>query len=767
MKWFDWLIMILPVIGVLYMGWYARRYIRGVVDFLSAGRLCGRYIISTASVASGLSIIGIVAYVEIHYRTGYGLGFWYSIMTPISIILGLMGFFTYRYRETKAMSMGQFVEMRYSRKLRIFAALLRSLSEMLANMIMPAIAARFFIYFLGLPKYVDIIGFKVSTFCLLILVSLVLALCIICMGGMLCIVITDSMQGLIMYPLLVMFVVFILYKFSWFQEIAPVLGDRAPGESFLNPYDIKNLRDFNYFSLTLVIIGLFMNAGSWVTGAATNARSPHEQKMARLLGNWRGALSGLFYLLIAVAILTVLTHRNYAGEAREIRAHICKQVATEVAKDPAVRDSVVAVTQSIPAHNHQIGVNEPLSEKKNLDTPYLDAAHKELQKMPQGHALFQEFRTLYNQMMMAVTMRHLLPPGMLGMFCLLLILAMISTDDSRIYSAASTITQDIILPFRKTPFTLKQHMWVIRGVSIGVGIFFFFGSFYMSQLDYIQLFVRLMTMMWICGCGPIMIFGVYSRFGNTWGAWASLLSGMFMGMTSVLLQRTWASAIYPWLERNDLVETVGNALTTISSPLNPYVVWEMNPVKCPINSYELSLIATIVSLSLYCGVSWLTGIGKEKFNLERMLHRGIYAIDGEKKLKTDWSFRGVLSKLVGITPEYTTGDKCIAWGLFCYSMIYRFSICFVLVFILNLFSPWKNAYWSNYFLITALVVPGIVAAITTVWFGIGGIRDMIRLFHDLKARDTVNALDDGRVDGHMSLADKSQLEEIERKNKQK
>ena len=35
----DWLIVVIPVAFVMGMGVYSRRYIRGVSDFLSAGRL--------------------------------------------------------------------------------------------------------------------------------------------------------------------------------------------------------------------------------------------------------------------------------------------------------------------------------------------------------------------------------------------------------------------------------------------------------------------------------------------------------------------------------------------------------------------------------------------------------------------------------------------------------------------------------------------------------------------------------------------------------
>ncbi|MBE6358345.1 MAG: sodium:panthothenate symporter [Lentisphaerae bacterium] len=767
LSWIDYLVLIIPLAFVYFMAFYCRRYIRSVVDFIAAGRLCGRYVMSVAGVATSLSVIGIVAYVEVHYKTGFALGFWQSLVLPISVVMGLTGFFSYRFRETKAMSVGQFLEMRYSRKFRIFAAGLRSLSEMLANMIMPAIAARFFIYALDLPGHFKVCGIEFNTFGTLIIVSLIMAISIIWISGDLGITVTDTLQGLLFYPLLVTFVVFCLTQFDWFQEISPVMADRVPGESFLDPYDMRELRDFNFFFLGVTIFGTILQRGSWVTGEGSRARSPHEQKMAGLLGDWRSALNILFYVLVAIVILTVMNHVNYADKSKAIRADLSTQVARQISPTDEIRENLISAVNNIPKHNHITGKDTPLSEKNNLDTPYLDTAKEELKNAPdnQGSKLYQQFRTLYHQMMMAVSIRHILPPGMLGLFLLMMIMAMVSTDDTRIYSAATTIAQDVVLPLRKKPFTPEGHMMMIRWVSVGIGIFFFFGSFFMAQLDYINLFVTLMCTMWLGGCGPVMIFGLYSRFGNTYGAWSSLLTGMFLGFNSIFLQRKWADLIYPYLERHGLVESVGNFLTAVSKPFNPYIVWEMNPAKCPINSYELYFMTMVITLALYCLISYLTNIGKEKFNLDRMLHRGIYAINGEKKIKTGWSFKGVISKLVGITPEYTTGDKWIAWGLFSYSIVYKFILIFVVVLIIRPFVPLSMKFWSNYFLVTYMIIPGIVAALTTVWFAVGGINDLRQLFRDLKARSEVNILDDGRVEGNVSLADKKAFEEIEERQK--
>ena len=764
MNWLDWVIVICPVIFIMFMGFYIRRYIRGVSDFLVCGRVCRRYVITTANMANALGLITLVAFIEVHYKTGFALTFWNSITLPITVIMSLTGYCIYRFRETKAMSIGQFIEMRYNRSLRIFACFVRSIAELMANIIMPAIAARFFIAFLGFPQKVVIFGFEIPTFMIIVAVLLTLAIAIIYMGGMLAINVTDTIQGLICFPVITVFIIFFLIKFSWSGEVVQVMSDRVAGESFLNPYDIQNLRDFNIFMLITSILNTFLNHSSGLTGGSNSALSAHEAKMGAILGSWRGAFTTVFYIAFAIAILTMMNHVNFAEDAKAIRTNISKNIAEELIIDNAERQKFINAIEDIPASSHVIGKDAPLSHKQNLDTIYYETAQKQFGTDGEGSSKAQQYKTLFNQLMLPGAMRHMLPTGLAGLFCLMIILFIISTDDSRIYSACSTLVQDCVVPFYKNEtLSPEKHILWIRMIAIGIGILFFFGSFFMSQLDYINMFVQIMYGMWTGGAGPMLIFGFYSSFGTTAGAWASLLSGMGVSFLGIFLQRNWAETIYPYLEANGMVEAVGNFLATASKPFNPYIVWEMNRLKCPINAYEFFFMAMVISLLVYIIVSYLTC--KERFNLDRMLHRGIYS-DGEQKLRSKWSIKTVFGKLIGITPEYSKSDKLISYLVFGYTFGYKFFIGFILVVLWNLISPWKMEWWGHYFLFFSLVIPGIAAAITTVWYGIGGTVDLFRLFRDLENR-IVDPLDNGMVEGHVSLSDKKRFAEVEKENQEK
>ena len=68
----------------------------------------------------------------------------------------------------------------------------------------------------------------------------------------------------------------------------------------------------------------------------------------------------------------------------------------------------------------------------------------------------------------------------------------------------------------------------------------------------------------------------------------------------------------------------------------------------------------IVSIALYVIISLLNG--KQKFDLDKMLHRGKYAIADDATAVTDKPVTG-FQALFGINKDFTCGDKIIYWAI--------------------------------------------------------------------------------------------------------
>ena len=816
MHWIDWLITIIPVLFVLGLAVYCRRYVRGVADYLAAGRVAGRYLMCVAGLESALGVTMVVANSEAKYKTGFAMDFWQNLTLPVFMIMGLTGFCFYRFRETKALSMGQFLEMRYSKSFRVLAATVRTTAEMACNAIGPAITANFFIYFLGIPHRFVIAGVTVPTFAIVVGSVLVMAIVIMWYGGRLSLMVTDCILGLLSYPIFVLITVYVMWHFSWNGQIAPTMSDRVAGEDFLNPFKMQDMRDFNIFWVAVGLFSAVMNRAVWVGNDGSNAgRTPHEQKMAGILATWRQGFSGLLTLMIAVAVITLMGHRDFSTDAKDVRINVTRLVADEVVPNKDTQQRLVTRLQEIPVTEHRIGVDPPYSAKQNADTPYMAAAHDVLGHDGKGNDTYQNFESLYRSMMMPLALRKLLPVGMTGLFCLMMLMMFLATDTSRMFNSSSTLIQDIVMPMRKKALTREQHVQWLRWGAVGVAVAFFVASMLFRQMDFIWMFTTIVLSVWLGGAGVMMIGGLYTRFGNTVGAYAALIVGAAISVGAIVAQNTWPAHLYPWLNRMGWVPAISAFMDWVTSHTAPWVVWKMSDTKFPINSVEVSFVAMLAGIAVYVAGSLLTYKGP--FNLERMLHRGQYDTEGAHAVvknsepeqrgtprrprkvysvvlptaaiwiigivlwnmftpwpikgartwfwlialaatsvgaaaSSKWLWKNVISKLLGIDHECTRGDKVLIWSVFLFTIVYQMLACFVMVVVWNAISPWPDGWWSKYFYVTQLLVPAMVGVVSTVWFLWGGIIDTRQLFKDLAAR-VDNPLDDGRVHGHVSLMD--------------
>lgn len=87
----------------------------------------------------------------------------------------------------------------------------------------------------------------------------------------------------------------------------PTMWTGFPGKCFLNPYDISQLRDFNIFAMIVTLLGSILNRASLIGNDTSGAgRTPHEQKMANVLGTWRNGFTYTAMMLLAIITVTFM-----------------------------------------------------------------------------------------------------------------------------------------------------------------------------------------------------------------------------------------------------------------------------------------------------------------------------------------------------------------------------------------------------------------------------------------------------------------------------
>src|SRR5205823_765901 len=122
---------------------------------------------------------------------------------------------------------------------------------------------------------------------------------------------------------------------------------------------------------------------------------------------------------------------------------------------------------------------------------------------------------LQKQMTVPVVLRYLLPTGIKGLFCAIMIMGLLAGDAAHMHSWGSIFVQDVILPLRKRPLSPAQHIWALRMAMAAVAAFAFFFSTIFSQTQYIALWWAITAGMFTGGAGAAIVGGLYSRTGTT------------------------------------------------------------------------------------------------------------------------------------------------------------------------------------------------------------------------------------------------------------
>jgi solute:Na+ symporter, SSS family len=685
----DWSIVVFVIAGMIYSVRATSGLMRSVSDFLAAGRSAGRYVISISSGAAGLGAITIVTYMEMNYIAGFSMSWWGMTMGLVILGLSVCGWVIYRFRQTRCLTLAQFFEERYSRKFRIFTGLVAFVAGLINFGIFPAVGARFFIYFCGLPQSFSIFGFDISMFPVLMIALLSISLYFVFSGGQIAVIIADFFQGAFINIVFVVIVLFLFVKVDMTQihsalsetplqeakkelvqiqdsekyklltevqqqEKVEAVNEKHANKSRINPFKTGHVEDFNFWFFLIGIVGVMYGTMSWQGAQAYNAsaKSAHEAKMGGMLAGWRGMPQTLFFLFVPIVAYTLMNHSDYSHLATAVNASLA-------------------------------GVGSD---------------------------------TLISQLRVPLVLSHILPVGLLGAFAAVMIAAFISTHDTYLHSWGSILVQDVIMPMRKKPFTQKQHILVLRLSITFVALFIFFFSLLFNQTQKIALFFAITGAIFAGGSGAVIIGGLYWKKGTTQAAWTAMITGASIAVSGIIAKQISAT----WLVSPDGFVMLKNFIIGMRE-INGQIYWA---------------IGMGASSILYIGISL---ISKTNCNLDKLLNRGEYAVDDELVIVNAEPERGW--KMLGMGREFTRGDKII----FIVNYIWTggWTIVFAIGTIYNLNHDVSDTTWMKFWEIY-LIIQIVIAVISIFWFTAGGLIDLKKMLNRLKHRNRDEA-DDGFV----------------------
>lgn len=506
----DWAIL---VAGFLFfLGWaiYLNTKCRTVADYLVSGRKVRMWLGMGAGIGGEIGLISIAAMCEQGYRNGFS----FVVINLLSLVIvvplfGVYGFGIERFRATKAMSVPQYIEMRYSKRLRILTGMTNCLAGVIQMCVFPIGGAIFVRRLLNAPDTTALMGFNVPTDWVLMFILLVCPIIFTTLGGYTTLMVTNFFQGmLIMLTMTWLFGHLITQAsnppgfLSGLQDMWTGLEQNLHAAGF-NPFaDNPDAYGWQWFIfLNLMTILLQFSYGPYLQQYAAMDK-PKTVSRSYLLSAIFGFGRGLVVFGLGAA-------------------------------------AVAALGRGVPVELSAAGFTA--TEWANYATPY--------------------YLSLVG-----------IPMVLMGLLLVGLLFADVAVTDKYILSWSTSIVNDCIYPFRKKPFSPSQQIWAVRiTILVLCVIFFIFGLFYkpgMTLWSFMWLTANL-----IGGTGIAVLLGMYWRGAKTLGAYVCIAVCVIVPIADVITRQVLAHAgreTLPWTPEQTGLYTylAGAALMIIFSLLS-------------------------------------------------------------------------------------------------------------------------------------------------------------------------------------------------------
>ena len=483
----DWLILSVIFAAFLGLAIYVNSFVRSVVS----GRKVRVWLGMGAGIAGELGLVAIASICE----QGYMRGFSFVLIGILGMIImvplfGIFGFGIQRFRATKAMSVPQYIEMRYSKRLRILVGFFNCMAGVFQMCIFPIVGANFVKVLIHAPDNAVIAGMVIPVSWIIMFIFLSATIIFTYLGGYITLTVTNFFQMIIIMVALY-WIFFLIIAKTGLQAYWTGM-EQAKGASGFYPFSGEgdSYSVIWFLWMTVMSILLQFSYGPYLQKYASMDR-PKTASRSYLWGTLFG--NGRTFIILALGVA-----------------------------------ALGAIGSGIPS-----GVSVGKTEWANMATPYY--------------------------------LSQMIPPVLMGILLAGLLFADVATTDQYILTWSTSIVNDCICPFKKTPFTPQAHIKAVKNtILILCVVFFFFGLIYKPTLP-------IWEYLWLCaniigGTGIAVLFGMYWKRATTAGAYAAIFTSLVLPISDLVARRIY-EVLHPGKEFWLKPETTGFTTYVIATVL--------------------------------------------------------------------------------------------------------------------------------------------------------------------------------------------------------
>ncbi len=294
----DLIFVIAYLLLIFLSGTLVKKYIKGIDNFLVAGRSMGYHLGLLSLMCTEIGMITYVYYAELGFKAGFAALIVAFPPVIAYMFLGKTGFIIKPLLEMKISTIPEFFSRKYSKGVRFYIGIIMAVGGILNFGVFPGVEANFINIITGIPK-----DYLLVT--MVVLLTLVLLYTVA--GGMVSVIITNYIQYVLLSFGMVFITVYGIYEIGWGNLVDSV--SKEIGEKGINPFTPSIIE--GEFGIGFIVWQVLFWIALLVGWQAISMRlfSSKDSKVGQKIYTWSGLMflsRGIMPILWGIMAIAVV-----------------------------------------------------------------------------------------------------------------------------------------------------------------------------------------------------------------------------------------------------------------------------------------------------------------------------------------------------------------------------------------------------------------------------------------------------------------------------